>query len=96
MKLIMMIADTAYAPEVEQMLEECDVPGFTEISNVLGRGATGKKFGSRAFPGSSTMYLAALDEHCVEPLQERLKSLRETQGPEGGLKAYTMNTEELL
>ena len=96
MKLVMLIADTAYATEVEQLLEECGVPGFTEIHNVLGKGATGKKFGSRAFPGSSTMYLAALDEHCMAPLQEKLKVLRDTHGPEGGLKAYTMNTEELL
>jgi len=96
MKLVMMIADTAYAAEVEQLLEECDIPGFTEIPNVLGKGATGKKFGSRAFPGSSTMYLAALDDHCMEPLQERLHALRDTHGPGGGLKAYTINTEELL
>ena len=96
MKLVMMIADAAYAAHLEQMLEECHVSGFTEIPNVLGKGATGKKFGSRAFPGSSTMYLAALDEHCMQPLQERLRSLRDTHGPEGGLKAYTINTEELL
>ena len=96
MKLVMMIADTAYAAEVEQLLEECGAPGFTELPNVLGKGTTGKKFGSRAFPGSSTMYLAALNEDCMEPLQERLTALRDAHGPEGGLKAYTMNAEELL
>ena len=96
MKLVMMIADAAYATELERMLEECDVPGFTEIPNVLGKGATGKKFGSRAFPGSSTMYLAALEERCMEPLQERLKTIRDAHGPEGSLRAYTINTEEML
>jgi hypothetical protein len=96
MKLVMMIADTAYSADVEQMLEECEVPGFTEIPNVLGKGSTGRKFGSRAFPGSSTMYLAALEEHCLEPLRDRLESLRDQHGREGGLKAYTISTEELL
>ena len=96
MKLVVMIADTAYSTEVEQLLEECGVPGFTEIPSVLGKGTTGKKFGSRAFPGSSSMYLAVLGEECMAPLQDRLKILRDAHGPEGGLKAYTMNTEELL
>ena len=96
MKLVMIVADTAYADQVEQLLDDCGVPGFSEIPNVLGKGSTGKKFGSRAFPGSSTMYLAALDEHCMAPLKEKLKALRDTHGPEGGIKAYTMNTEELL
>jgi hypothetical protein len=96
MKLVMIVADTAYADQVEQLLEDCGAPGFSEIPNVLGKGSTGKKFGSRAFPGSSTMYLAALDEHCMAPLQEKLKVLRDTHGPEGGIKAYNMNTEELL
>jgi hypothetical protein len=96
MKLAMIIIDSRYAEGIAQMLEECGAPGFSEIPNVLGKGATGKKFGSRAFPGSSTMYMAALEEHCMEPLQGKLKTLRDTHGPEGGLKAYTMNTEELL
>ncbi len=96
MKLVMIIADTAYAEQVELLLEDCGAPGFSEIPNVLGKGTTGKKFGSRAFPGSSTMYLAALDEHCMAPLQEKLKILRDTHGPDGGLKAYNMSTEELL
>ncbi|MEJ2237734.1 MAG: hypothetical protein P8X82_05515 [Gemmatimonadales bacterium] len=96
MRLVMIIIDSEYATEVEQMLEGCGAPGYSEIPNVLGKGASGKKFGSRAFPGSSTMYLAALEQHCMEPLRENLTALRDTHGPEGGLKAYTMNTEELL
>ncbi len=96
MRLVMIIIDSEYAAEIEQMLEECGAPGYSEIPNVLGKGSTGKKFGSRAFPGSSTMYLAVLEEHCMDPLQGKLTTLRDTHGPEGGLKAFTMETQELL
>jgi hypothetical protein len=96
MKLAMMIVDSDHADDIERMCEECDVPGYTKIVDVLGKGITGKKQGSRAFPGSSTLYFAALDEHCIEPLKQKLTALRDARGSEEGLKAFIMNTEELL
>jgi hypothetical protein len=96
MKLVMMIVDSDHADDIERMCEECDVPGYTKIPDVLGKGTTGKKQGSRAFPGSSTVYFAALEEHCIEPLKAKLTALRDTRGSEEGLKAFILDTEELL
>jgi len=96
MKMVMMIVDSDHAKDIELMFEDCDVPGYSKIPDILGKGATGKKQGSRAFPGSSTLYFAALEEHCIEPLRAHLKSLRDTRGPEEGLKAFLLDTEELI
>jgi nitrogen regulatory protein PII len=96
MKMVMMIVDADHAADIQQMFEECDVPGYTEITNVHGKGATGRKFGNRAFPGASTLYLAAMEDHCIEPLRERLATLRRTHGSEEGLKAFFMETEEII
>ena len=96
MKMVMMIVDSDHAAEIERLCEECDVPGYSKIPNVLGKGTTGRKQGSRAFPGSSTLYFAALEEDCIEPLKEKLEALRDARGSEEGLKAFIMNTEELL
>ena len=96
MKMVMMIVDSDHAKDIESMFENCDVPGYSRIPDVLGKGTTGKKHGSRAFPGSSTLYFAALEEHCMEPLQQRLKALRDARGPEEGLKAFVLDTEELI
>ncbi len=96
MKMIVVFVDAENMSDVERLFEECDVPGYSEIPNVLGKGATGKKLGTRAFPGSSTLYLAVIDETCEQPLKERLRDLHDEEGPIEGIKVYSLNTEELI
>ena len=96
MKMVMMIVDSDHAKDIELMFEDCEVPGYSKIPDILGKGTTGMKQGSRAFPGSSTLYFAALEEHCIDPLQQKLNALRDARGPEEGLKAFVLDTEELL
>lgn len=96
MKMVMLIVDADHADDIRQMLEECDVPGYTEIPNAHGKGTTGKKFGNRAFPGSSTLYWAAMDNHCIEPLRNRLDGIRRAHGSAEGLKAFILETQEII
>ena len=98
MKTAMMLVfvDADHARDVERLFEDCAVPGYTEIPNVLGKGATGRKLGNRAFPGSSTLFVVAVDESCRTGLEVRLRALRETRGPDEGLKVFLLNAEELL
>lgn len=95
MRMVVLIVDADHASDIERLLDDCDAPGYTQIESVHGKGRTGKKAGSRAFPGSSSLFIAALDDHCIEPLRERLHTLRSSRGPEEGLKAFIMDTEEL-
>jgi len=96
MKMVMMIVDSGHAEDIKEMLESCDVPGFTEVPDVLGKGSTGQKGGNRAFPGSSSLLMVALDQHCVDMLTERLKSLRDSHIAADGLKAFAFDLEELI
>lgn len=95
MKMVLMIVDAGHSDDIKAMLEDCDVPGYSEIPNVLGMGTTGKKLGSRAFPGSSTLFMLGLDEHCVEMLTEKLQKLRQSTGETEGLKAFSFEIEEM-
>ena len=94
--LMVIFVDAAHTEDIERLLEECEVPGYSEIPTVLGKGATGRKLGTRAFPGSSSIYLAAVDDTCREPLVQRLENLREEHGEAEGLKVFALNTEEVL
>ena len=96
MKMVMMIVDAGNAEEIKAMLEECDVPGYTEVPDVLGKGTTGQKGGNRAFPGSSTLLMVALEQDCVDLLTEKLKQHHETTGSVEGFKAFAFNVEELV
>jgi hypothetical protein len=96
MKLLLIFVDTDHAPDVERILDESHVPGYSEFPTVLGKGATGRKLGSRAFPGSSTLFFLVLPEGDCGGLCERLKELQRGRGPEEGLKAYVLDTMEVL
>ena len=96
MKLLMILVDSNHQEDVENLLEDHDVPGFTELPNVLGKGRTGRKMGTRAFPGSSTLYFVGIGDEGCHGLCDRLKELQQQAGPEEGLKAYTIDSTEIL
>ena len=96
MKLILIFVDADHAADVAGVLERHAITGYSEIPQVLGKGTTGSKLGTRAFPGSSTLYFAAVQPEAAEALVESLRSLRDARGPEEGLKVYTLDTTELL
>ena len=96
MKLLIIIVDTDHSSEVRRLLDECGLPGYTEIPSVLGKGETGRKFGNRVFPGSSTLFLAAVEHECATRLPEELRKHRDAKGREEGLKVYSLDTTEVL
>lgn len=96
MKLLLILVDADHADDVERLLNASDVPGYSEFPNVLGKGRTGRKFGNRAFPGSSTLYFVALPDGECHGLCSELQRLREAKGPEEGLRAYILDTMEVV
>jgi hypothetical protein len=93
MKLLMILVDSNHQEDVEKILEAHQLPGYTEVPNVLGKGESGRKFGNRAFPGSSNMYFAAVDGDICQTLCAELRDLDERAGPEEGLKAFILDAE---
>lgn len=96
MKMVLMIVDAGHADDIKQMMQDCEVPGYSELPEVLGKGSTGKKLGSRAFPGSSTLFMVALDQDCVDQLKQKLAKLHETIGSSEGLRAFSFDVEEMI
>lgn len=94
--MLIIFVDSDHGADVERLLDECAVPGYTQFATVRAKGETGRKFGSRAFPGSSTVYLVAVDEACSERLATRLNELRQAGGRAEGLKVYGLSAEEIL
>ena len=96
MNLLLIFVDSDHADDVERLLDESAVPGYSAFPNVMGMGKSGRKLGTRAFPGSSTLYFVALPEGDCGGLCDQLKALQQQKGPEEGLKAYTLSTMEIL
>jgi hypothetical protein len=95
-RMMVIFVDASHAQDVRGILEACDPLGYSEMQGVLGKGATGKKLGSRAFPGSSTLFVAAMTDACAADLARRLEALRDERGTEEGLKLYSLGAEELI
>ncbi len=96
MKLLMIMVDSNHREDVERILNAYDVPGYTELPNVLGKGVTGLKLGSRAFPGSNTLYFTVIGADICQTLCAELKVLDEKSGPEEGLTAFILDAEKVV
>lgn len=96
MKLVLILVDADRAPDVERILEHRGLPGYTEIPQVLGKGHTGRKLGTRAFPGATALYFTVIPPADVAGLFAELRDLRATRGSAEGLRVFTLDTEELL
>jgi hypothetical protein len=96
MKLVMVFVDAAHAADVGRVLEAEPLPGYSEFTSVLGKGATGRKLGTRAFPGSSTLFVTVVPTKECRTLVDRLARTREARFPNEGLKVYAFDAEELL
>ncbi|MBT8396032.1 MAG: hypothetical protein HKO65_07940 [Gemmatimonadetes bacterium] len=96
MRLLMILVDSNHQEDVERILDAHDVPGYTEVPNVLGKGVSGRKFGSRAFPGSNTLYFTAVDGNICQTLCAELKALDERSGPDEGLSAFMLDADKVV
>jgi len=96
MKLLMILVDSNHQEDVDKILDAYNVKGYTEVPNVLGKGVSGRKLGSRAFPGSNTLYFTVVEGNMCETLCAELKALDEKSGPEEGLTAFILDTERVV
>jgi len=96
MKLLMIMVDADRREDVEGLLDRYEVSGYSEVPNVLGKGESGRKLGSRAFPGSSTLYFTVVPRETYEALCGELKALDAKSTRDDGLTAFILNAEKVV
>jgi len=74
MKMLMVVYSGSRPQRVSSLLDEYHAGGYTEFRNAHGAGATGKREGSRAWPGESTLFLSVVPEAQSEPLIDTLRA----------------------
>ena len=70
MKMVMMIIEQSKREELEIFLDHSGVAGYTELSGAAGKGASGLRLGSRAFPRTSSVVFSLLDDSEVDRLAD--------------------------
>ena len=77
MKMLMIVYSGSSPLRISSLLERHHAGGYTEFRNAHGVGSTGRREGSRAWPGESTLFLSIVP---AERSDELVATLREESG----------------
>ncbi len=95
MKLLMLIVDEDKKEELEVVLSHADgVLGYTELPNAIGTGASGQRFGSRAFPKTSAVIFTVIAADAQDRLVSDIRNYCAECGEK--LKMFSWGVEEVM
>ena len=94
MKMLMIVVDSEKKEELEVVLKNAGVPGWTELGDASGMGTTGPRLGSAAFPRTSAVVFTLLPPEAVSRLAADVKAYCADCGER--LKMVAWDVEEVL
>ncbi len=77
MKLLMIIYSGMSPSRISSLFESHHVAGWTELDHAHGAGATGRREGTRAWPGESSLFFTATDDDRIADLTHALREEKE-------------------
>ena len=96
MKMVMVIAPESEHEAVRALIGRHDVHAYTELSEVVGAGATGRHFGTRVWPGKSILIFTVVPDAKRGELLSALKEFAKTLMPAEGMRVFVLPVEEML
>ena len=88
MKLLMIVYSGPSPSRITSMFDAHHVDGWTELDHAHGAGVSGRRQGTRAWPGESSLFFTAIDEDGCLELKAALK--REQDRLEGGERLHVL------
>ncbi|HUT00813.1 MAG TPA: hypothetical protein VM031_00040 [Phycisphaerae bacterium] len=96
MKLVLIAYNEAVDAEVLELLDAAGAVGYTQWTQVLGKGRTsGPHLLSHIWPKGNNVLFAVVEDGLARELMEAAGRLRRTAGREG-IKAFVLNVEDQL
>lgn len=96
MKLLMIICPEERQAEIRDLIGRHDVHAYTELTNVIGEGATGKHLGTHAWPGKSVLVFTAVPKAKEQELVAALSDFKTRLYPGEGIRAFALPVESLI
>lgn len=93
MKMLMLVYSGASPQRISSLLDRHHAGGYTEFRNAHGVGATGKREGTRAWPGDSTLWVSVVPEPRSDELVGVLRAESATLPPGERLHVAVLPTE---
>ena len=93
MKLLLVIYSGSQSQLVPELFDKHQAGGYTELGPVHGAGATGKREGSRAWPGDASVYFSIVPAAQVDGLMDALRARSAALDPGERLHAAVLPTQ---
>jgi nitrogen regulatory protein PII len=97
MKLVFVIFHEIYRERIRELLEELQVPGYTEFRQLSGSGATGRRYDTSVWPGRNAAVMAVVEADAAERVVKELQAFKGGLGTRsarpGGLKIFVLPVE---
>lgn len=97
MKTLIIVARDSMLSELEKLLRDNGISAYTIISNVMGKGVTGRMYGTFLQPDINSIIFSILPSNHAERAVSALMALHKdlaTHGQPVPLKVFTLPCEE--
>ena len=96
MKLLMVICPEERRDQVTALVEKHGIRSFTELPQVVGEGATGKRLGTHVWPGKSLLLFTVVTDEKKDELVVALRDCQKRLFPGEGMKVFVLPAEEAI
>ena len=93
MKLVYAVFESGVLPDVQAIMAEQGITGWTRISDVPGAGERNTHEGTPVYPGLNEVLLLVLDEEKVQPLIDRCHEVRDSFPLKPGMRFIITDCE---
>ena len=96
MKMLMIVYSGTHPQRITSLLDEHHAEGYTEFTNTHGVGQSGRREGSRAFPGESTLWVSVVPASRADELVQSLRDERSRLAAGERMHVATLPTESFF
>lgn len=95
MKLIMICYNEAMDDEIDELMQQADVKGYTKWTKVLGKGTTSEPhLLSHIWPKANNVMAVAVEEDTAKTILEKVRDMK-TKAGTIGLKAFMWEIDDV-
>lgn len=94
-KLLTIIYDSSIEASMSELLDALDLPGYTKIYDIFGRGGRGPKMNTPVYPGTNTIVWVSLPSEDVTRVQRAIRRLQNSYRLKPGITLLCQDVEEL-
>jgi len=96
MNMLLIICPEARQEELRALIHRHGVHAYTELTNIVGEGQTGKKMGTFAHPEKSVLVFIVLEEARQVELLAALRQFQAGLYPGEGLRVFVLPVTEAV